>query len=77
MYMVGKCGWRNHHHHAERHQQREQVVLGLVDLAVGDVAAAVEQRDRGGEIDHQLQDVTQQVADEHVAEGERPPPRPS
>jgi uncharacterized membrane protein YkoI len=60
----------DHHHHAERHQQREQVILGLVDLAVGEIAAAVEQRDRGGEVDHQLQHVTQQIADEQVAEGE-------
>ncbi|MPN11423.1 hypothetical protein SDC9_158724 [bioreactor metagenome] len=59
----------DHHHHAQRHQHGQQVILRLVDVAVGKVAASVQQRDRHGEVDHQLQEVAHQVADEHVAEG--------
>ena len=59
----------HHHHHAQRHQQREDVVLRPIELAVRKIGTTVEQSDRGGKIDHQLQEISHQVTDEEIVEG--------
>jgi hypothetical protein len=69
--MRQEVGRRNHHHHAQRGVKHEEVVLALVQAAVGHVLAAVDQHHDHGEVGHQLEEVGQQVVDEHVAEGQR------
>jgi hypothetical protein len=53
---------RDHHHHAERGEQHQQVELALGPGRALEVGAAVDQHDRDRQIEEQLEDVANQVA---------------
>jgi hypothetical protein len=61
---------RNHHHHAQGGKKRQSVILALGHLlALEDIAPRIEQNHHHRQIKKQLQQVSHQIADIHIAEG--------